>query len=319
MGRNRGIEIRTDILELLVVTPLDLTDLAASKILPEISVATTSGDINILPAGVGYKLGDNSRAEDGGYDRTTYDLAEDSYKTKLYGAEETVDNISAIELDMLYSQEEVAAQIVRNRILLGREKRVADTVFNTTTFTGAGYTSTVVTKWNLPAADFRKDIWDAHIPIRARLKVGLDQLSLIVTSDRVRDMLSTLSAVDSIKYNVSMLLQDKGTQLQALSTYIGVKEIVMVNPMADKAGLGLTANYDYLYPNDMAMLALLSPAVESWKMGGLGRQPVFTKLTNDIMYESYDVEEKDKRVLRAKEYRGEFLTKGNGFLIKGIA
>jgi hypothetical protein len=69
----------------------------------------------------------------------------------------------------------------------------------------------------------------------------------------------------------------------------------------------------------MAMLALLSPTTQSWKMPGLGRQPVFQKLAKDYLMESYDEESKDKSIVRCKEYRGEKLFKEFGFLIKGIA
>jgi hypothetical protein len=64
---------------------------------------------------------------------------------------------------------------------------------------------------------------------------------------------------------------------------------------------------------------LLSPAgIKTWKIGGLGRQPVYTKLTNDYIMESYDESAKDKRIVRAKDWRGQKVFRDYGFRISGI-
>jgi len=98
-----------------------------------------------------------------------------------------------------------------------------------------------------------------------------------------------------------------------------VKEIISVDGMFDKAGMDLEGDFDFLWDNTMAMLAVLSPTTQSWKFGGLGRQPVFQKLAKDYLVESYDMQEKDKGVVRCKEYRGQKVFKQYGYLIKGIA
>ena len=319
MNKSRGVEIRNDLKELLVEVPFDLANLKANIILPEIGVTETAGTMKVLPAKVAHKLGDTVRADSGAYDRTTFNLAEDDFRTRLYGCEEAIDNIAELETSSIFSQEEVAGMMARNRLLLGREKRVADTVFNTTTFTGAGYTGAASKVWSDVTADFRDDIWEAHKKIRSRLMLGLGSMSLILTSDRIRDMIETLAAKDAIKYNVAMLLNNEASQLSALATYIGVKQIVAVDPMADKAGLDLKGDFDFLYPNNQAMLAVLSGGANSWRIGGLGRQPVFTKLASDYLMESYDEEATDTRVVRAKEYRGQKVFKDYGFLLTGIA
>ena len=94
----RGLEVRPDLKELHIETPLDIVELKAHLILPDLFTNTVAGDIPVLPAGVGHKITDNSRAADGGYNRTTYDLDKDDFRTRLYGAEETWDYIESMEL-----------------------------------------------------------------------------------------------------------------------------------------------------------------------------------------------------------------------------
>ena len=315
----RGVENREDLKTLIEEVPLTLTNLQGDRILPTIPVKNSSGDMKILPAGVGHKLTDLARADNGGYSRTKYELAEDNFQTRVKGAEEEIDNIASLETSDIFSEEQMAGAIARNRLLLGREKRVADAVFNTTTFSGADYSTTVGTKWDQASADFREDIWAAHEKTRGRLKISLDQMDLILTTDRIRDMINTLAGKENIKYTNAIDIANPATRMSALIQYIGVKSIIAVDSMGDVAGGGLEGKFEFLWNNTMCMLAQLSPTAGSWRGGGLGRQPVFTKLTSDYIMETYDEEANDKRIVRVKEQRGEKIFKGYGHLIKGIA
>ena len=314
----RGLEVRGDLKEMITETPMDVTNLIGSRVLPEIGVRQTGGTIAVMPAGTAHRPTSTERADGGAYSRSTFNLTEDSFTTKVFGAEEGVDLISKIATSDILDEETVAATIARNRLLLSREKRVADAIMNTTTFTGAKYTGAVGTAWDDSAADFRSDIRDAGSILRERLGVDLSGLSLILTMDRVRDMVETLAGLDSIKYTQTIDLQSDSGRVSALKQFIGVKEIITGDAMGNSAGLGLDSKFEFLWANDKAMLTLLSPATQSWKLGGLGRQPVFSKLTNDYIMESYDQESHDMRWVRAKEQRGEKVFKDFGYLLTGL-
>lgn len=119
------------------------------RVLPIFNVALQADKFGRIPREQLGKLADVTRTSKGGYNRINFTFEDDNYSTKEYGLEAVVDRRnSRIYADVLES-ELATTQLVMHTVLAQAEKRVADAIFNPTTF--SGQTTNVSIEWSTPA------------------------------------------------------------------------------------------------------------------------------------------------------------------------
>jgi hypothetical protein len=119
------------------------------------------------------------------------------------------------------------------------------------------------------------------------------------------------------------LLASADTQMTALRDYLNLGRIILIDDMIGKHGIDNndeTDDEDFvdLVNPDFALLCKLAPSVNSWKAGGVARQPVFAPYSKDYRIESYDEPKTKHRYIRASEYRGLFIDARYGFLFNNV-
>lgn len=315
-----GVEPRQDIKVAIIETPFSEIELKANKILPAISVSNPGGNIPTIPAGENQRTEDGKRGKSGSYKRVEYSISEETFSTWEEGFEVPVDTVNSKEMEDYFSEEMVSAEVARNTLWLQREKQVSDAVFNTTTFSGSN-AQVVSSKWNNSDTSVPTpftDVDNAVERMRAKLGIPRGQLSLILTDRAIRYVVRTDELLNDIKYTRDILAKSRDEQLQFLADFFHVKNVIEVSSMENTSEMGVQANFGRIWDTSYGMVAKLSPETNSWKVGGLGRQPSWGKVAKDYVIESYDEKSTNRKWMRARDYKGQKVFSKFGCLLTGV-
>lgn len=120
----------------------------ASQVFPVIDVASQSGNFGKIPLEELLQERKTDRAPGSGYARGDFTFEPATYACLEHGAEEPIDDREAKMYQEYFDAEVVSTARAYGAVLRNAEKRVADAVFNTTTWTGSGLTTAVTNEWD---------------------------------------------------------------------------------------------------------------------------------------------------------------------------
>lgn len=127
---------------------MDREGFIASRVAPVIEVAKQSGKYGKIPVEQLLRQRDTLRAPGSGYSRSNFTFTTASFSCDEHGAEEPVDDREARMYRDYFDAELVVSQRARDAVLRNAEIRMADLIFNTTTWTGSSLTTALSTKWS---------------------------------------------------------------------------------------------------------------------------------------------------------------------------
>jgi hypothetical protein len=127
---------------------MDAQGFIANRVLPVVEVTESAGKFGIIPLEQILKESDTKRASSGAYPRDIFTFTDSSYSTSEYGQESPVDDRNAKMYAQYIDAEQAAAARARDRVIRGYEKRVADMIYNGTTWSGGGLTTGVGNEWD---------------------------------------------------------------------------------------------------------------------------------------------------------------------------
>ena len=120
----------------------------ATQVLPVMSVASQAGNFGKIPLEQLLQQRETRRAPGAGYARGNWTFDKATYATEEHGAEEPVDDREAAMYAEYFDAEQVSTMRAFSSVLRNAEQRVADAVFNATTWTGSGLTTVVTNEWD---------------------------------------------------------------------------------------------------------------------------------------------------------------------------
>lgn len=120
----------------------------ATKVLPVVEVALQADNPGRVPLEELLFNADTSRNSGSGYNRGTFKFERFVYATKENGWEEPVDARDEKRYRELLQVDRIANARAQGVVARNQEKRVADLVFNATTWTGASLTTGVTNEWD---------------------------------------------------------------------------------------------------------------------------------------------------------------------------
>ena len=115
----------------------------ARKVLPTVEVASQAGNFGKIPLAQLLQNRDTKRSPGSGYARGNFKFEASTYSCEEHGAEEPVDDREAKMYAEYFDAELISTQRAYNAVLKNAEQRVADAIFNTTTWNGASLTTDV--------------------------------------------------------------------------------------------------------------------------------------------------------------------------------
>ena len=120
----------------------------ATEVMPVVDVASQAGSFGKIPIEQLLQQRVTRRAPGAGYARGNFTFTSATYSTEEHGAEEPVDDREAKMYAEYFQAEQISTLRAFSAVLRNAEERVADAVFNTTTWTGASLTTAPTNEWD---------------------------------------------------------------------------------------------------------------------------------------------------------------------------
>ncbi len=124
----------------------DAAGMVANRVFPHIDVAQQAGNFGKIPIEQLLQNPDTARAPGSGYQRGQFTFTPATFACQENGYEEPVDDREAAMYADYFDAEMLAAQRAFSAVLRNAEQRVADAVFNATTF--SSFTTAVSNEWD---------------------------------------------------------------------------------------------------------------------------------------------------------------------------
>ena len=186
---------------------------------------------------------------------------------------------------------------VKVKMLLAREKRVKNLIFNTTTWTGTAlYTDNSGSPWDNIATDIIDQIGKAKEKVR--LNTGVPANALIIGEAAMQNMLK----------NTKIIARFPGTAViteailrAAMAAIFGLQDLIVGQAAYNSADEGLAASMTDMWGDDYAMVAALGAEGMPMSEPQLGRTILWQSFISDIEYvESYREEQTKSDIIRVE-------------------
>ena len=120
----------------------------AADVFPVIDVQSASGNFGKIPLEQLLQQRETRRSPGSGYSRSQWTFTPATYATYEHGAEEPVDDNEAQMYAEYFQAEQISTLRAFSAVLRNAEQRVADAVFNTSTWTGSSLTTAITHEWD---------------------------------------------------------------------------------------------------------------------------------------------------------------------------
>lgn len=232
---------------------------------PSIEVQKPSGDFGKIPVEQLLQTHDTLRASGSGYPRGRFTFTKASFACQENGWEEPIDDREAEMYAEYLDAELVGTARARDFVLRNHEIRIANMIFNASTWTGAGLTTAVVNEWDDAAnATPNEDIKAAKAVIRAA--TGLEPNALILNINVFENLINCDAIIDRLKYAGFTDPRPGSITAQALALALNVDRIIV----AGQGGSAIKATNNQgqsivtaqIWSNEYAMLARVATSLD---------------------------------------------------------
>jgi hypothetical protein len=285
-----------------------------TKVCPVFKTQVKEGTYSAITRETLVQTGTTRRSTKGNYNRGTFGTKDKTFACKENGWEQPLGdderNLYASDFDAEFSATKVAEGVV----LRGQEARVADLIFNTTTFTGASlYTDNSGTPWTTAATDARAQIVAARGKVRANC--GMLPNALIMNYTNFERLKSNTGIIAAIQYTSRAVDAEIGN---AIADYFGVKYLFVAKAIKNSAKEGQAFAGADIWSNLYAMLAVVAENPNDLSQPAIGRTFLWAKDCPENVYvESYRDESVRGDVFRVRQHTDEELIDANfGHLMK---
>lgn len=295
------------------------SELIADKVLPIFNTPEQAADYPVIPKEAVLKLPrDIKRAPRAGYARGSYEFENGNFSCEEYGFEEPVDDVEAKLYARYFQAEEQATKRATGILMRMREKRVADYLFSTSTFSAS--TAAVTNEWSKAAdADI---IADAKAARRAVKDASGLEANGVILSDKVVDhILESLQFLDHVKYTDAMLLKDRAYQQAAIAKFLGVENLFIGKAKYDSAKKGQSFSAGDIWDDEYVLFGRFASNPQDLSEPCVGRSFLWTADSpTPIVTESYREESTRSNIIRVRHNMDEvgvFLA--CGYLLSNIS
>lgn len=242
----------------------------AMRVLPVLEVAEDSGSFGLIEAGELLRNADTRRAPGSEYKRTQFSFGNNTYATQENGIEIPLDHRLLKMYRHWIDAAGAAVEIARDIVLRNMEKRVADMIFNATTWTGSSLFTSVTTEWSNAASGVPlTDVKNAKIKVKTA--TGMWPNALIISRAvfmHLQDSAQVIARIVASGAGNPAKPTDINTQM--LAQVFDLPNIIVAGGALNTANEGQTATFGDMWDDEYAMVARISPGGQSL-MPGLGR------------------------------------------------
>lgn len=222
------------------------------RVMPLIMRSTPSGKFPRVPLAEYLQNLNTQRNPDGTYNRSKREFTSDTYDTKEYGLEATLDDRTVARYDDLIDAEVFEGEVIENALLMEYEKQVAALMFNATTYSGR--TSGPTNEWDdianaTPVTDVKAAVDSV------RLACGVKPNALIINDFVFRNATRCAQVIDNLKYQGFQDARPGEISKQALALSLNIDEVIVAEGLYNTKEPGLTPVLADIWSNEYALVA----------------------------------------------------------------
>lgn len=228
----------------------------ARRVLPTIDVYSQAGNFGKIPLSQLLQNRDTKRAPGSGYARGKFTFDPATFSCEEHGAEEPIDDREAAMYAEYFDAELIASQRAYNAVLKNAEQRVADLIFNTTTWTGSSLTTDV--SGSLPWATIAtaKPLTNVEAAVQKVYdNSGLWANALVINRKVFRNLRNTPEVIDRIASSGAgdrNLAAD--VTVQMLAQAFDLEYVIVAGGSKNTATEGQTAAAGQIWSSNYAMV-----------------------------------------------------------------
>ena len=242
------------------------------EVMPIFKTGMNSATYPVIPKEMLMKIPDVNRAPRGGYNRDDWEYERGLFLTSEKGREELLDDLERklFDLEAPGLADFIATRRAWNFILRAQEKRIADKVFNASTFSA----NSITEEWDdatnaVPLTDVKTG------KLSFRSTCGMLPDALIISYSTFEDLKNCDQIVNRLKYTYPMLKMNDMTSAE-LATAFGVPRVLVGGAVYDSAGKGIDASISNIWSNEYAALVKISSGADLTQPG-IGRTFLWTE------------------------------------------
>jgi hypothetical protein len=288
--------------------------------LPVFETDKQSAEFKKIAVEEALNLYNDDRADNGAYNEIGYKFGYDYYSCKEHGLQERIDDREKSIYSRYFDLERVTTARLRRAVMANAEKRVADAVFNASTFTGVltGAASGYWTNWATASP-----VTDIDVARRAmRVNCGLIPNALIVPYLRWLDLIQNAEIISKINASGagSPAKASEVTPIM-VAQCLNIDKILIPGALYNSAIDGQDASIADLWNVTYSMLARVATG-DDLRDACLGRTFHYNADGSNAIgtVESYYSDEKRGDIIRVRRDTDEkMLYASCGYLITGVA
>jgi len=226
----------------------------ATKVFPVVEVASQAGVFGIIPVEQLLQARDTNRAPGSGYNRGNFTFTTSTFACEEHGAEEPVDDRQAKMYREYFDAEQVSTMRAFSAVLRNAEQRVADAVFNTTTWTGASLTTGITNEWDDIAAAVPITDVDAAVK-KVYDNSGLWANALIVNQKVFRNLRRCAQVIDAIESSgAGDPSKQSDITADQLARVFGLDMVIVAGASKNSAKEGQAVSPGQIWSDEYAMV-----------------------------------------------------------------
>jgi hypothetical protein len=230
----------------------------ATQVFPVIDVQSQAGNFGKIPLEQLLQQRETKRAPCSGYARSNWTFEPATYATLEHGAEEPVDDREAKMYAEYFQAEQISTMRAFSSVLRNAEQRVADAVFNTTTWTGSSLTTAITHEWDdatnaVPLTDVEAAVQKIYD------NSGLWANALVVNRKVFRNLRNTAQVIDRIESNgAGNAAKVTDITVQMLAAAFDLEYIIVAGTSKNGAKEGQAASPTQIWSGEYAMVCKIA-------------------------------------------------------------
>jgi len=247
---------------------------------------------------------DTKRASNGTYNRVFLKAKDKNYNCQEHGLEGPLSDDKRALYSSDFNAETVTVNGIGRKLLQAQEKRVADLMFDTGTFTGAAlYTDYSGAPWDNIASDIRGQIRASKEKVR--INCGLEPNALIMSKTNLNRILANTAINDAIKYTARA---SDAVIRNALADLFEIPYIMVAKGIRNSANEEQTFSGAEIWSDDYASLAVVATDRTNLEQPAVGRTFLWVEDSRDnLVVEQYREEDKRSDIFRVRHHVDEIL------------
>lgn len=232
----------------------DARGMVATQVFPVVEVASQAGVFGKIPIEQLLQNRDTKRAPGSGYNRGNFTFTTSVFACQENGAEETVDDREAKMYADYFDAELISTQRAYAAVLRNAEQRVADAVFNATTWTGGSLTTAITNEWDDSAN--ATPITDVEAAVQAIYDgSGLWANALVINHKVFRNLRNCDQVIDRIN-SAGAGSPSKATDVTVsmLASVFDLPNIIVAGTSKNTANEGQAASISQIWSDEYAMV-----------------------------------------------------------------